>query len=417
MRVIVLGAGVTGITTAYYLTKDGHEVTVIDRKPGAGLETSFANGGIVCRLTASPWASPNVPKMLLKYIFRDDAPYTFRLRPDFRQMMWAIQFLKNCRQSKFEQSKLTALELAEYSFLELEKLRSSEDIEYDRRAEGMIELYKDERSLELANKSAKTLPDKKYHPQMLSIQETIDIEPALTNKDSQYKGALFYSGEETGDAYKFTSLLAERTQQLGAKFCYGENVDRIIINNFHASGIATNKDQYAADAIVVSLGSFSSGLLRQCGIKLPIFPLKGYSITIPIEGQNTAPTHGVHDISRRVVFSRLGNRLRCAGTAELTGFDLSINKKRIDLLTEDAQRVFPDCTSSGSPEPWAGLRPMTPDCLPIIGESRIKNLYLNTGHGSTGWTWSCGSARAISDIINGNFPDINISGLDPERFN
>lgn len=416
MRVIVLGAGVIGTTTAYFLTRDGHEVTVIDRQEGPGLETSFANGGFISKLTAQPWAHPKVPKMLLKNLFRDDAPYLFRLRPDLAQWIWAIRFLSNCNYKTFRHGRDRSISLAKYSSSQLEIVRSKEKIEYDRLTHGLIELYPTDQALISAYELAKQLPDNKDHPEILDMRASIDIEPALSSQRGNYAGTLFYRGEETGDAYKFTVNLSKSSTLLGTKFRYGEIVTNILMEGPRASGVVTNKGTYKADAVVICLGSFSYKLLNKIGIKVPIFPLKGYSTTLDIDNHNYAPTHGIHDITKRIVLSRLGNRLRCAGTAELTGFDSSINKNRANSILEDSVRLFPGLGNSKNAKLWTGLRPMTPDCLPIIGKSSVNGLYLNSGHGSLGWTWCCGSGRIISDIIKGNKPDIDISGFIPERF-
>lgn len=416
MRVLVLGAGVVGTTAAYFLTRDGHDVTVIERQTGAGLETSFANGGIVSASTAKPWASPSVPKTLLKHLFREDAPYLFRLRPDLRQWAWALRFLSHCRAEPFARGQRVAIRLGEYSFAQLKTVREAEGFDYDGRAEGMLELYKTEETLSAANAFARRLPDTKYHPQMLDMSSAIEVEPTLEAQREAYAGVLYYPQEETGDAHKFTKNLAAATVSHGADFRYGETVTRLIRDGRRITGVKTDKATYEADAVVLSLGSFGPQFLRKVGVKMPIYPLKGYSVTVPTAGHNGAPTHGIHDIPRRIVLSRLGDRLRCAGTAELTGFDPTITPGRVNAILDDAMRLFPNAGDASRAERWMGFRPMTPDCVPIIGKTVLDGLYLDTGHGSTGWTWSCGSGRLIADIVAGKEPEIDMAGLEPDRF-
>ncbi|MBR72257.1 MAG: D-amino acid dehydrogenase small subunit [Rhodospirillaceae bacterium] len=416
MRVIVLGAGVIGVTSAYFLARDGNDVTVIDRQQGPGMETSFANGGFVSKLTAKPWAHPSVPKLILKNFFREDAPYLFRFRADIDQWIWAARFLSHCNQKSYAHGRKVCVNLAKYSFSCLEEVRYSENIEYNKQSNGVLELYKTEESLIAASKFAKQLPDPEDHPEILDMDESKRKEPALTNQSGEYAGTLFYAGEETGDARKFTVRLAEIALNLGVKFNYGESINNVDIKNNNVTGVTTHLKKYSADAVVVCLGSYSRELLNKIRIKIPIYPLKGYSVTLPIRNESSAPIHGIHEISRRIVISRLGSRMRCAGTAELAGFDRSVNMNRTNSILEDIQKLFPDLTNINDAERWAGLRPMSPDCIPIVGLSKINGLLLNTGHGSTGWTWACGSGRIIADLIKGKEPELEISPLSPSRF-
>jgi len=416
MRVLVLGAGVIGTTAAYFLTRDGHDVTVIERQTGAGLETSFANGGIVSAFTAKPWASPSVPKTLLKNLFREDAPYLFRLRPDLQQWAWALKFLSNCRAEPFARGQKVSRRLGAYSYAQLKAVREAEGIEYDARAEGMIELYQDAESLAAADAFARRLPDDGHHPHVLDMKSTIEVEPALEAQRDTYAGSLFFPQEETGDAHKFTKNLAAATVGHGADFRYGETLRRLIRDGRRITGVETDKATYEAEAVVVSLGSFGPQFLRRVGVKMPIYPMKGYSVTVPTAGHNGAPTHGIHDIPRRIVLSRLGDRLRCAGTAELTGYNPAITPGRVNAILRDTMRLFPNAGDPSQAERWMGFRPMTPDCVPIIGKTDLDGLYLDTGHGSTGWTWSCGSGRLIADIVAGREPEIDMAGLEPARF-
>jgi len=416
LRVIVFGAGVVGVATAYYLNQAGHEVTVVEQNEGVGLGTSFANGGIVSAFTARPWASPEVPLMLLRWFGRADAPYLFRLRPDMQRITWAIKFLRQCTKKKFLKSQEISLRLSTYSYACLRDVREKEQIEYDQLSQGVLHLCGTEREMNEAANSELGFEDKQFHPEIINMAEVLKIEPALESSAEKYAGALYYPRDESGDAHKFTVGLAGAAQRQGVKFCYATSLEGFVRQGRKISEAKTDKGLLEADAYVVCLGSFSPIVLKQIGIRMPIYPLKGYSITIPTLGYSGAPKVALHESSRRVVMSRLGSRLRVAGTAELTGYDNTITPARINALIDVTKNIFPDCGDFAKAKHWAGLRPMTPDCLPILGTTAYDNLFINTGHGSTGWTYACGSGRVIADIISGAKAEIDLSGLTSERF-
>ena len=416
MKVLVLGAGVVGTAAAYYLNRAGHDVTVIERNNGAGLETSFANGGIVSAFTARPWATPEVPRMLLKWFGRQDAPYLFRLRPDWSQWRWALQFLRQCTRERFEHNQQVSLRLSTYSYGCLQEVREREQIQYDQRADGVLHLFQTQQQLDEAAAAEMRHADSRFHPEVVDMRRTVELEPALAASAGRYAGALFFPQDESGDAHKFTAALAAAAERQGATFRYGVAVRRLQAETGRIQAVDTDQGRLEADAYVMSLGSYSPLLLRKIGIRVPIYPLKGYSVTIPTEGHHGAPGVAIHEGSRRIVMSRLGDRLRAAGTAELTGYDASVSETRTQAILDVTMALFPECGDAAKAERWAGFRPMTPDCLPILGRTRYTNLYMDTGHGSTGWTYACGSGRAVADMISGQEPEIDLSGLTADRF-
>ena len=416
MRVLVLGAGVVGTAAAYFLGEAGHDVTVVERQAGAGLETSFANGGIVSAYTARPWAHPEVPGLLIRWFGREDAPYLFRLRPDLAQWRWALRFLRNCTRRRFERAQRVALRLSTYSLACLEALREKEGLAYDRRAGGVLHLHRSAAALDAAHAFETRLADARFHPRRLDREAMVATEPALRQAAERFAGALFFPRDETGDAHKFTVALARVAAARGVAFRFGESVRRLVGDGRAVTGVETDREVIHADAVVVSLASASPAFLARFGVRAPIYPLKGYSVTIPTEGHDGAPTHGVHDGQRRIVMSRLGERLRCAGTAELAGYDRSVRPDRARAMLDAALALFPRCGDARKAESWAGLRPMTPDCLPVLGATGVRGLYLDTGHGSTGWTYACGSGRIVADVVSGRAPEIDLSGLTADRF-
>ena len=416
MRVLVLGAGVVGTAAAYFLREAGHDVTVVERQAGAGLETSFANGGIVSAYTARPWAHPEVPGLLIRWFGREDAPYLFRLRPDLAQWRWALRFLRNCTRRRFERAQRVALRLSTYSLARLEALREKEGLAYDRRAGGVLHLHRSAAALDAAHAFETRLADARFHPRRLDREAMVATEPALRQAAARFAGALFFPRDETGDAHKFTVALARVAAARGVAFRFGESVRRLVGDGRAVTGVETDREVVHADAVVVSLASASPAFLARFGVRAPIYPLKGYSVTIPTEGCDGAPTHGVHDGQRRIVMSRLGERLRCAGTAELAGYDRSVRPDRARAMLDAALALFPRCGDARKAESWAGLRPMTPDCLPVLGATGVRGLYLDTGHGSTGWTYACGSGRIVADVVSGRAPEIDLSGLTADRF-
>ena len=414
-RVLVLGAGILGVHTAYFLRQRGYEVTVVDRQPGPALETSFANGSQISVSQSDPWASPHAPLKVLKWLGKEDAPLLFRLRMDVNQWRWGLRFLYECLPSRAEHNTLQAMRLSEYSRRTLQMLRRETLIQYDHAEAGIMMIHSNEQSFDDAAQAAQLLIRNGERRDVLSVAEAVKIEPALTHTASTLAGAIYAPNDESGDAYKFTLALAERAAAMGVQFCYATTIKKMHREGGEVSGVlvsdASGERTEKADAYVVALGSYSSGLLSGVGVNALIYPAKGYSATLPIVNQPGAPKGSITDDEMKIVFTTIGNRLRIAGTAELNGFDTTLNPVRCAALTKRAKHHFPDLCDWEAVTYWTGLRPATPSNLPIIGQSKLKNLYLNTGHGTLGWTEGPGSAQALVDIIAGVKPEVDYEFL------
>ncbi len=395
MNVVVLGAGVIGTTAAWYLRQAGHEVRVLERREGPGLETSYANGGQVSADHAAPWARPGVPMQALKWLLREDAPLLFRLRADPAQWRWALAFLRNCSAERFRDNAARLQELARYSRAQLQALRRDTGLQYDQVERGILVLYTGDRAPE---------------PGWLTPAQCAAIEPAVGAIASQLAGGRHLENDESGDAYKFTAELAKRCAAQGVRFDFGVSVQGFSVENAKIVSVNTKDSRVEADAFVLALGSYSPLLARPLGIDLPIYPLKGYSVTMPVKDPAAAWTVSLSDEAHKLVLSRLGDRLRIAGTAELNGYDSSINPVRCQAIVRRVEALFPGAGDASRATYWAGLRPATPDNLPCIGRTRIPNLYLNTGHGTLGWTHACGSGKLIADLVSGRKPELDLPG-------
>ena len=410
MEVLVIGAGLEGVTTAWYLSQAGHQVTVIDRQPGPGLETSFANGGQISVSHPEPWANPAAPTTVLRWLGREDAPLLFRLRADSNQWRWAMAFLRECTPGRAARNTASIARLASYSRDELRALRASTGIEYEAREGGILHLFESRREFAQVPAKLRLLQKFGIRGRILSPAEAVALEPALASVAPRLAGALHGMDDESGDAHLFCRALAAKAAAAGVRFVYNSNVymfDRIKgrITAVRILDTAGRAGAFTADAFVVAAGSYSPRLLAPLGEKLPIYPVKGYSVTVPIINADRAPTLSLTDESRRVVCSRLGDRLRIAGTAELNGYDLSPNPARSAAILAWLEDHLPGVGDASRAEHWCGLRPATPSNVPIIGRSRIDNLFLNTGHGTLGWTLACGSGRSIADIIDQRIPE------------
>ncbi|HKY01628.1 MAG TPA: D-amino acid dehydrogenase [Burkholderiales bacterium] len=410
MRVAVLGGGVIGTTSAWYLSKAGHEVTVYERQGAVGLETSFANGGQISVSHAEPWANPNAPKKILQWLGREDAPLLFRLRADMQQWLWGMRFLLECLPHRTTENTRQLLALALYSRTQLRELRRETGIHYDELTRGILHFYTDKADFALAAKQAALMREMGVEREVKTAAECLMIEPALSHIASRIVGATYTAGDESGDAMKFTQTLACLAEDNGVRFRYDCLIKRFVVEDGKiASAIVSDEEgedeAMTADAYVMCLGSYSPLLLRPVGMNIPVYPAKGYSITIPLEEGDEAPTVSLTDEAHKIVFSRLGMRLRVAGTAELNGYNTDLNTTRCEALVRRTFELFPRAGHPEQAEYWAGLRPATPSNLPYIGATRLPNLYLNTGHGTLGWTMACGSARAIADIVGGQRPE------------
>ena len=420
MKVAVLGAGVVGIASAWYLARAGHEVTVLDRQAEAGLETSFANGGQISVSHAEPWANPTAPLQMLQWLGREDAPLLFRPRADLDQWLWGARFLIECLPARARRNTEAAFALASYSRDCLRALRRETGIHYDESERGILHIYTARGLLEHAHKEAALLRARGFDVAIKSADECVGIEPALAHAKAKLYGGVYAVSDESGDAHLFTQRLAALAREQGVQIRFNVSVNRIELDAGRVSRVVIDdevgiEESVRADAFVVALGSYSRFVLRNIGISLPIYPVKGYSITIALEPGDEAPSVSLTDHERKIVISRLGDRLRVAGTAELAGYDTEINEVRCQALVRRCFELFPKAGKPDAAQYWTGLRPATPSNLPIIGRTRFPNLYLNTGHGTLGWTMACGAGQALADIVCAKMPAPNFRFLGVER--
>jgi D-amino-acid dehydrogenase len=408
VKVIVLGAGVIGVAGAWYLAAAGHEVTVVDRRPEPGLETSFANGGQISAGHAEPWAKPGMVPKIFGWLGREDAPLLFRPRADWAQWRWGLGFLRECMPGRFERNCTTLSGLALYSRECLRSLRVRTGIRYDELARGILQFCTSERDFEALAGHARAMRALGMSRDIKSAKECLSIEPALKDSQSRVFGGLFAAEDESGDALRFTQELARLCREKGVRFETEKTVDALETAGERVDCVRLGQERLRADAFVVSLGSYSPLLLKPLGIRIPVYPLKGYSVTLPLAPAHTdaAPTVSLTDEAHKIVISRLGNRLRAAGTAELTGYDTAVNTVRCDAIVQRIHHLFPALSSIVPVDRWAGLRPATPDNVPMIGRTRMPNLFLNTGHGTLGWTLACGSGRVLADLVSGRRPEV-----------
>lgn len=417
MKVSVLGAGVIGVATAYYLARAGHAVTVVDRQPGAGLETSYANGGQISANHATPWANPRAPLKVLKWLGREDAPLLFRLRADPEQWAWGLSFLANCTAGRTLINTRRALTLALYSRACLETLRTETGIEYDRLGRGILHIYRDPDEFGAAVPQAQLMTELGCRRDVVDAAGCILLEPALAGARDALVGGIFSPDDESGDAHLFAERLARIAAGHGVQFRFATSIVGLAAEKDRITGLATAGGGWlTSDAYVMALGSYGTRLLRRLGISIPVHPVKGYSLTLPDIDPEKAPTVSLIDDEHRMVYSRLGRRLRIAGTAEFAGFDSGVTDSRVLPLLDRAMALFPLAGDWSLVESWAGLRPMTPDSVPVIGRTPYANLFLNTGHGTLGWTMAAGSGRVVADLVSGVVPEIEVTGLGLERF-
>jgi D-amino-acid dehydrogenase len=412
MKVFVLGAGVVGITAAWYLARAGHEVTVIEREAGAGAQTSFANGGQISVSHAEPWANPAAPRHVLKWLFKEDAPLLFRLRADVRQWEWALRFLRECVPSRTRDNIIQIVRLGLYSRESLKALRAETAIEYDHLERGILHFYTNQQSYDDAVAPAKLMSEIGCDRRLRSREECIDIEPALASCRDRLAGGTYTAADESGDAHLFTVRLAALAAARGVKFLYGHRIEALehtgsAVTRLRVADPEGQSRHMQAEAYVVALGSYSPLMLRPLGIRIPVYPVKGYSVTLPVLEPSLTPSVSLTDDEYKLVMSRLGERMRIAGTAELNGYNTELNQTRCRAILRRFESLFPGATDNTRPLFWTGLRPATPGNVPLIGRTYMSNLYLDTGHGTLGWTHACGSGRAIADIVSGKKPDVD----------
>jgi len=417
MRVIVLGGGVVGVTSAWYLARDGHQVTVVDRQPAAALETSFANGGQISASYAEPWANPGAPLKILKWLAHDDAPLLFRPRLDWRQWSWGLEFLIECLPSRTRHNTIQCLNLALYSRDCLKALRTETGIAYDHLERGILQFYTEPDEFDRGVEAAGLMREYGCDRDVKSPDECVAIEPALAQCRDQLAGGIFTATDESGDAQRFTAELSRLAAEHGVAFEWDTEIQAVVAAGDAIDSVRTVRDgrfmSLKADAYVMALGSYSPFLLAPLHVPCNVYPAKGYSATIDIGEHRGAPTVSLTDFAWKIVLTRLGQRLRVAGTAELTGWDTTLNPTRCEALTARTFELFPDAGDRNSVRYWTGLRPATPSNAPLIGKTRYRNLYLNTGHGTLGWTMACGSGRGLADVVAGRKPDVDFAFTRP----
>ncbi|MEI6737296.1 MAG: D-amino acid dehydrogenase [Pseudomonadota bacterium] len=417
MKVIVLGAGVIGISSAWYLARLGHEVVVVDRQSTAGMETSFANGGQVSVSQSEPWAAPSAPFKVLKWLFKEDAPLLFRPQFDWHQLSWGLEFLVECLPSRYRFNIQQMVNLGLYSRESLQTLREETNIEYDHAARGVLQFYTEAADYAGAEDACALLSKYGIARKIISREEAITIEPALKSLEGRLKGASYAESDESGDACKFTQNLAKLCESAGVKFLYDTAIEAIRTDGNRISSVVVKRkeaityDAMSADAYVVCLGSYSTLMLRTIGISIPVYPAKGYSATLSTVGFAGAPQVSLTDEAMKIVFTRIGDRLRIAGTAEMAGYNTDINMVRCEALIKRSRDLFPNAADYDHPQYWTGLRPSTPSNRPIIGRAHFGNLFLNTGHGTLGWTEGPGSGRALADLVSGKVPEVDYKFL------
>lgn len=416
MKIVVLGSGVIGTTTAYQLAKQGHEVTVIDRQPAAAMETSFANAGEISPGYSAPWAAPGIPMKALKWMFMEHAPLIIQPRPDAAKIRWMAQMLGNCTTKAYQVNKARMVRLAEYSRDCLTEMRGETGIGFDERQQGTLQLFRTQKQVDAAGKDIEVLKEGGVPFEVLDVNGCLAIEPGLADARDKIAGGLRLPKDETGDCFTFTQGLAALAANLGVTFRHGVSIERLIRDGARITGVATSAGLFEADAFVVALGSYSPFLVREFGIRLPVYPVKGYSITVPVVDAERAPVSTVMDETHKIAITRLGDRIRVGGMAEIAGFDLGLKDKRKRTLVHSVEDLFGGAGDQSQASFWTGLRPMTPDGTPIVGRSPIGNLFLNTGHGTLGWTMAAGSARVLADIISGRATEIESRDLGYARY-
>jgi D-amino-acid dehydrogenase len=417
VKVLILGSGVIGVTSAYYLARAGHEVTVVDRQPEPALETSFANAGEVSPGYSSPWAGPGVPVKAVKWLLMKHGPLVVRPKLDPVMWVWLLKMLRNCTSARYAVNKSRMIPIAEYSRDCLRDLRRDIGIQYDERSQGTLQLFRYQAQLDGTGEDVAVLKQYGVPYEALSREGCIAVEPALAGVKEKFVGGLRLPQDETGDCHMFTQALAKHAEALGVRFMFNTGIDRIVTDGTRVSGVATSAGMLQADAYVLALGSWSSRLVAPLGISLPVYPVKGYSITVPIKDASGAPESTVMDESYKVAITRLGNRIRVGGTAEISGFSTKLYDARRATLDHSLTDLFPRGGDLSKATFWSGLRPMTPDGPPVIGPTQYANLHLNTGHGTLGWTMSCGSGRVLADMLSGKKPDVDVSALTVDRYN
>ncbi|MGQ5525126.1 D-amino acid dehydrogenase [Chitinimonas sp. PSY-7] len=416
MRVLILGAGITGVSSAWFLREAGFEVTVLDRQPEAALETSFANGGQISVSQSEPWANPDAPLKVLKWLWHDDSPLLFRPRFDLRQWAWGAQFLRECLPSRTTRNIVQMVNLGLYSRTTLQALRASAGIQYDQSSRGILQIFFDQQAFDAAAEASALMRQFQCNREAITRERAVELEPALAMLGSRLAGATWAQDDESGDARLFTQSLARLAADRGVEFQFNTCIRALLSEGGEISGVRvrtceSGEQVLKADVYLLCMGSYSPLLAAPLGLYLPIYPTKGYSATMSTEGYEGAPSVSITDDAMKMVYTRLGDRIRIAGTAELDGYSTELNPVRCQALIKRYFELFPNSADPNSVQFWTGLRPSTPSNVPLIGRSRIPNLYLNTGHGTLGWTEGPGSGKAVAELIAGRKPELDFSFL------
>ena len=424
MRVLVMGSGVIGVASAYYLARKGFEVTVVDRQPAPGMETSFANAGQISPGYSAPWAAPGIPLKAMKWLFQRHAPFAMKPDGTLWQLQWAFKLLQNCNAASYDTNKERMVRLAEYSRDCLDALRNDIGIEYEARTQGTLQVFRTQRQLDAAAKDIAVLSRIGVPFELLDRDGCAQVEPALGMVKHKLMGGLRLPGDETGDCQLFTTRLAEEARKLGVVFRQNVAINRLLVEDETLSGVelytAEGTELLHADQYVVALGSYSRQLMQGMGFNIPVYPVKGYSLTVPVVDSQASPISTVMDETYKVAITRFDNRIRVGGMAELAGFDLSLSPRRKQTLEMITHDLFPNAGDIANATFWTGLRPMTPDGTPIIGKASAEpqhaNVWLNTGHGTLGWTMACGSGQVLADMVAQHAPAIRTDDLDISRY-
>ena len=416
MKVLVLGGGVIGTTSAYYLQRAGHEVTLLERQADVAQETSFANGGQVSWSSAHPWAEPGIPLTALLWLFKPHSPLVLRPRFDPALWSWLVKFLGNCTARRYAINKSRQVRLASYSHACLVALRNETPIDYGATTRGTLYLYRSARELAHGMHERALWEQLGVRYRVLDADSCIAHEPALATVRAKLAGGILFPDDESGDCRRFTAALAKAAVNLGVRIELQTTVQKLVRSDAHIESVVTDRGAFRADAYVLACGSYSPLLLKPLGIRLPVYPVKGYSATLPIVDAASAPQATLTDERYKVVVTRLGEQLRAAGTAELGGYDLTLHPSRCATLAHVVRDLFPHAGDFSRAEYWTGLRPMTPDNPPVLGVTPFHNLFVNTGHGTLGWTMACGSGKVLADIVSQRKPEIDLDGLTLERF-
>ncbi len=415
MRIIVLGGGVIGVTSAYYLAKAGHEVVVIDRQPGPACETSFANAGQISPGYASPWAAPGIPLKAMKWMLQRHAPLSIAPDGSKFQLQWMWQMLRNCTAERYTVNKERMVRLAEYSRDCLKQLRVDAAIDYEGRQRGTMQLFRTQKQFDDAAKDIEVLRAAGVPYELLTREQLAQAEPALALVKDKLVGSLRLPNDETGDCNLFTLRLAAMAEALGVQFRFNQSIDALTVSGGRISGVQCGAQTVQGDAYVVALGAYSTPLLKSI-VDIPVYPMKGYSITVPITDADAAPVSTILDETYKIAVTRFDDRIRVGGMAEIAGFDTRLNQRRRATLEMVVNDLFPQAGDTAQATFWTGLRPMTPDGTPVVGRTALANLFLNTGHGTLGWTMSCGSAQMLADLMSGRRPAIRHDDLAVGRY-